>query len=69
VQLTIGRFAALAVAVVASTGLIVQLIASTGLTGSVGEALWAMSRYFTVITNLLIAGLFTAIALGREPRP
>jgi hypothetical protein len=69
VQLTLGRFAALAVAVVAWTGLIVQLIASTGLTGSIGQALWAMSRYFTVITNLLIAGLFTAIALGREPRP
>ncbi len=68
-QLTIGRFAALAVAAVAWTGLVVQLIASIGLTGSIGQAVWSMARYFTVITNILVAGLFTAVALGHDPRP
>jgi hypothetical protein len=69
VQLTTGRFAALAVAAVAWTGLVVQLIASTGLAGSIGQAVWAMARYFTVIANLLVAGQFTAVALGHAPRP
>ncbi|MDQ3080188.1 MAG: Pr6Pr family membrane protein [Pseudomonadota bacterium] len=68
-QLTIARFAALAVAVAAWSGLVVQFIASTGLTGSIGQAIWSMVRYFTVITNLLVAGLFTAIALGHDARP
>ncbi len=68
-QLSIGRLAALAVAAAAWTGLVVQLIASTGLTGSVGQAIWTMARYFTVITNLFVAGLFTALALGHDARP
>ncbi len=68
-QLTVGRFAALAVAAVAWTGLVAQLIASTELTGSIGQAIWSMARYFTVITNLLVASLFTAVALGHDPRP
>jgi hypothetical protein len=69
VQLGFARAAAFAVAAIAWTGLAVQLIASSDLTGSVGQALWAMSRYFTVITNLMVAILFTAIALGHQPRP
>ena len=68
-QLTLGRFAALTVAAVAWTGLVVQLIASTELTGSIGQAIWSMARYFTVITNLLAALLFTAVALGQDARP
>jgi len=30
---------------------------------------WYMARYFTILTNLLIAGLFLAVALGRRPGP
>jgi len=68
-QLTIGRPAAFGVAAVAWTGLVVQLIASIELMGSFGQAIWMMARYFTVITNLLVAGLFTAVAFGHDPRP
>lgn len=56
-------FAAL-VALAAWAGLAVQLQASVELTGSAGAALWAMLRYFTVLTNLLVALLFGAIALS-----
>ena len=62
------RFFAALIALIAWAGLGVQLQASIGLTGSAGEALWAMARYFTVITNLLVALLFTAAAVrGRAP--
>ena len=55
------RFFALVVALAAWAGLAVQLEASIGLTGSAGAAAWAMLRYFTVITNLIVALLFTAV--------
>jgi hypothetical protein len=44
--------------------LAVQLFASYDLTGSIAQSLWAMFRYFTVITNLIVAVVFTGIALG-----
>lgn len=55
-------FAAL-VALAAWAGLAVQLEASIGLTGSASAAAWAMLRYFTVITNLIVALLFAWAAL------
>jgi hypothetical protein len=63
------RVFALPVALAAWAGLAVQLQASIGLTGSAGEALWAMLRYFTVITNLLIALLFSMISLRGRASP
>jgi hypothetical protein len=57
------RFSAALVALAAWAGLAVQLQASIDLTGSAGAAAWAMLRYFTVITNLIVALLFTGIAL------
>ncbi|MGE0178241.1 MAG: Pr6Pr family membrane protein [Sphingomonas sp.] len=63
------RFAAALVALLAWTGLAVQLEASIGLSGSVGGALWAMLRFFTVLTNLLVALLFTAVAVGHRASP
>lgn len=53
------------VALVGWLGLGVQLDASIDLTGSLGAALWAMLRFFTVLGNLLCAIVFTAIALGQ----
>lgn len=61
----VARIAAILIALVAWTGLAVQLQASIDLMGSVGGAIWAMLRFFTVITNLLVALLFTGVALGR----
>jgi hypothetical protein len=61
-------FAAL-IALAAWAGLGVQLEASIDLTGALGAAAWAMLRYFTVITNLLVALLFTAIALRGRASP
>jgi len=63
------RFFALLVALSAWAGLAVQLEASLGLTGSAGAAAWAMLRYFTVTTNLLVALLFTAAALRGRASP
>ena len=58
------RLAAAAIALIAWAGLGIQLQASTELMGSAGAALWAMLRFFTVLANLLVALLFTGIALG-----
>jgi hypothetical protein len=64
-NLALARRAAAIVALVAWIGLAVQLRASIGLAGSAGAALWAMFRYFTVIANLIVAVVFTALAAGR----
>lgn len=61
------RICAGLVALVAWIGLAVQLQASTALVGSVPGAMWAMLLYFTVLTNLLVAVVFSLIALGRAP--
>lgn len=60
------RGAAAAIALVAWVGLAVQFDASLALSGSAGAALWAMLRYFTVIANILLASVFTGLALGRS---
>jgi hypothetical protein len=57
------RLLAAVIALVAWTGLGIQFDASYARSGNVPETLWVMLRYFTVIVNLLVAILFTAIAL------
>ena len=47
------RLTAALVALVAWSGLLVQWQASTALMGDGAAALWAMLRFFTVLTNLL----------------
>jgi len=59
------RLAAGAVALVAWIGMAVQWRASTDLAGSAGVAVWIMLRYFTIITNLIVAVVLTGVALGR----
>jgi hypothetical protein len=66
---SLARLAAALVALIAWIGLGTQLQASIILAGSLPAALWAMLFYFTVLTNLLVALGFTAIALNRPPPP
>jgi hypothetical protein len=59
------RMLAALIALAAWIGLAVQFDATLARSGSVGAAVWILLRYFTVITNLLLAVVFTGIALGR----
>lgn len=60
------RLAGALVALAASAGLGVQFAATFGQTGSVPETLWILLRYFTVITNLLVAIVMTRVAMGQR---
>lgn len=66
---TSARIAAIVIACVTWIGLAVQLQASTELAGTVPSAIWAMLRFFTVIANLLVAIVFTILALGGRVAP
>lgn len=57
-------FAAL-VALVAATGLAIQFAATLAEQGALAQALWVLVRFFTILTNLLLAVVFGALALGR----
>jgi hypothetical protein len=57
-------FAAL-IALVAWTGLALQFDASWNQASSVVEAFWTLFGFFTVLTNLMVAAIFTSIAIGR----
>jgi len=63
------RGAAAVVAATAWAGLVVQFDTSTALAGAPLRALWVMARYFTVLTNLAVALLFTAILFRSDWRP
>src|SRR5687768_2408267 len=63
------RIFALLIALIAWAGLAVQFSATLATTGSVGETLWILARFFTVLTNLLVAATFTALAAGRRVAP
>jgi hypothetical protein len=53
------------ISIVAWIGLIVQFGSSTAAQGSVGAAAWHLLLFFTILTNLGLAVIFTGIALGR----
>jgi hypothetical protein len=55
--------AAAVIALIAWTGLIIQLSASMDLVGAPGRALWTMARYFTVLANSAVALTFSGMAL------
>lgn len=63
------RIAAAIVALVALAGLVVQFAATLDQTGSVAGTLWTLLRYFTVLTNLLVALAFGWAAIGGRPHP
>ena len=60
------RTAAALLAVITWAGLAVQFHAAFALQGSVGSTLTVLLWYFTITTNLLVAVVFTGIALGRD---
>src|SRR4051812_10835002 len=59
------RIASVLIAAIAWLGIVVQVDVSLHKTGSVALTLWALLRFFTIISNLLVAILFSAIAAGR----
>ena len=63
------RIAAALIALVGWAGLAVQFSATYSANGSVAETIWILARFFTVLTNLVVAATFTAIALGRTVSP
>lgn len=60
------RAGAALVALIAALGLAIQFGVTFQDTGSPAWALWTLSRFFTIWTNLLVALVFAAIALGRR---
>jgi len=60
------RAAAGVIALVCWIGLAVQFNAILDQGRSVSEVVWIMLRYFTIITNLLVAVVFTGLALGKS---
>lgn len=54
------------IAVLAAAGLAIQFSSSMGLNGSYGATLWVLLRFFTIITNALVAVVFAQIALASD---
>lgn len=65
----IARIAAAIVALVSLTGLLVQFDATLAQTGSVGETLWTLLRFFTIWANIAVASTFAAIVIGQRVTP
>ncbi|MFC3440579.1 Pr6Pr family membrane protein [Sphingobium rhizovicinum] len=65
----IARIAAAIVALTALAGLILQFRVTHGQTGSVGATLWILLRFFTILTNMAVALIFSALAAGRPVTP
>jgi hypothetical protein len=61
----VGRIFAAGIASIAWIGLIVQFAWTYSSTSSVLLTLWIIFAYFTIITNLLVAAVFTFIAIDR----
>lgn len=61
--------AAAVVALVCWAGLAIQFSATFAAQGDVAATLWILLRFFTVITNLAVAVIMTAVALGRRVSP
>ena len=60
-----GRIAALFIAATAWIGLIIQWVILYSANSSVLLSLWIMGAYFTITTNLLVAVVFTCVAMHR----
>jgi hypothetical protein len=63
------RAAAALVAIACWAGLAVQFSATYGEQHDVAATLWILARYFTVLTNLIVAAVMTAVATGRRVSP
>ena len=60
------RLAAVLTALVAWAGLAIQFQATLANGYSVGETLWILLRFFTIITNIGVAATMTLLALGKR---
>ncbi len=63
------RLAAAFISLLAWAGLAIQFQSTLAQSGSVPDTIFILLRFFTVLTNLLVALTFTAIALGRNVPP
>lgn len=63
------KTAAAVIALVAWAGIAIQFTDTLGRTGSVVLALWVLLRFFTVLTNLLVAVTLGRLALGARVPP
>lgn len=65
------RLAAGALAVIAWAAIALQFVLTVGGIvangGTVLEGVWRFFAYFTILTNILVAGVLTGFALGRPP--
>jgi hypothetical protein len=62
---TVARCAAGCIAAVAWLGLVIQCVSTFQGNHSVSLTLWIVFAYFTILTNLLVAVVFTALAVER----
>jgi hypothetical protein len=65
----LGRSAAALVALTAAAGLGVQYFAVLAANGSMLANLWILARFFTILTNALVVGVFGWVALTGRPAP
>jgi hypothetical protein len=63
------RLLAVSIALAAWAGLIVQFAATISEMGSALGTAWILLRFFTIITNLLVALTMTGVARGRRISP
>jgi hypothetical protein len=62
---TVGRSAAGCIAAIAWLGLAFQCMSTFQINHSVPLTLWIVFAYFTILTNMLVAVVFTALAASR----
>jgi hypothetical protein len=63
------KAAAAVVAIICWAGLAVQFSATYAHQHDVAATLWILARFFTVLTNLLLAVTMTAVAIGQRVSP
>lgn len=57
------------IAIVCWAGLAIQFAHTYGFEHRVGLTLWVLARFFTMLTNLLVALVMTWVAVGRRTSP
>lgn len=63
------RFAAALIALAAIVGIAIQAQVRLAISGSLPETIWILARYFTVLTNVLVAVVFGLITFGVRVSP
>jgi hypothetical protein len=63
------KLAAALVAILCWAGLAIQFGHTYGFEHRIGLTLWVIARFFTVVTNLLVALVMTSVAFGRRASP